>query len=503
MHKTIVLNLLLLLLFVWPAEAEIVRVELYPDQARVDEVLSMEEKGTEAGFELSAHVRPNTIRIESQEAEIISLSTDIKSSAPAQEMASLKTRLAELEQKKDRIKSSINSLQGEISYLRQAKPASEKGEKLVISLGKAIKDKLQGTYSGLFEQKRLLKEVEKEIQDIENDLKRISGNTDKKLVLNLFLRKAAGPGTKFYLSYVVDKCGWKSEYRVNGEPERQLVDFSWNAAIWQNTGMDWDECELLLSTSKPFWRLTPPKNGTWNINPVRKNKVLAEGRSEAAMDKTSMALATAAEPRALPSKRKQFRTLYDVGTLSLKSGQDRNVAVKQESWPADFDYLVRPYRIAAAFVRAVVDFDAAMRIPRGRAAFFLDSAYVGQGALEIQEKQKEFYFGPDKQVIVDFKNIDNMSGQSGFLSSKSSYSWKWLVGITNNKIKPIDVVIQDIMPKPGDKDIKLEKTFDPKPDKEENRVVTWNLKIEPETEQKVTYGYDIAYPEDMRLELGR
>ncbi len=502
MCKKIFFYFLFSFILACPAGAEITRVEIYPDQARVQETIVLDGGEKRINTELSAHARKNTLRVQAQQADIASLSSRMRSSAPAKRIESLKKKLAELKREKDGLKSEINSLQGEISYYRQAKPAPENSVSSVRSMASALKNELQKAYAELFEQQRKAEEVEKKIKDIEKDLEQATGDRDKKLVVDILLKKPAVSESEIYLSYVVDNCGWESEYRLNADPADQQVDFTWKARVWQNTGVDWERAEMLLSTSRPVWRLHPPETGTWNITPVKENRVLREGRSKMSADKAVLALAPSAEPDT-PREQREFRTVYKLGELSLQTGKSTAAEVSRESWPAEFDYLIRPYKAQTAFVRAQIEYEQGMRIPRGKASFFLDSAYVGQGTLEVRGREKDLFFGPDKQMQVDMVNLDSMSGETGFFASKKSYSWKWRVNITNNKTKPAHVVLQDVLPKLGNKDIELEKTFDPQPDKNKDRLLVWSMDIAPGAEKQVIYGYDITYPEDMRLDLGR
>jgi uncharacterized protein (TIGR02231 family) len=502
MYKKIFFSFLLSFILACPAGAEITRVEIYPDQARVQETLALGGGEKLISAELSAHVRQNTLRVHAQQADIASLSSRMRTSAPAKRIESLKNKLIELKKKRDGLKSQINSLQGEISYFRQAKPAPENSVNSVLSMASAVKNELQKSYAVLFEQQRKTEEVEKKIQDIEKDLQQATGDRDKKLVVDILLKKPAVSESEIYLSYVVDNCGWKSEYRLNADPGNKQVDFTWKARVWQNTGVDWERAEMLLSTSRPVWRLHPPETGTWNITPVKENKVLREGRSKMSADKAVLALAPSSEPD-MPREQREFRTVYKLGELSLQTGKSSVAEVRRESWPAKFDYLIRPYKAQTAFVRAQIKYEQGVRIPSGKASFFLDSAYVGQGTLEVRGREKDLFFGPDKQMHVDMVNLDRMSGESGFFASKKSYSWKWRVKITNNKTKPVQVVLQDVLPKLGNEDIELEKTFDPQPDKKKDRLLVWSMDIAPGAEKQVIYGYDLTYPEDMRLDLGR
>ncbi len=502
MCRNVCVCILLSLVLANPASADTKRVEIYPDQARVEKTIVAEHKTDRLKVELSAHTRSNTLRVRSDGPGISSLASEKVSFSPGERISSLKKKLSILRGKKSALQSRVDSLKGEVAYIKKTKPVPDKGIQSVLSMGEALRKRLQKAYSELFEQEKGLKEIRGKIKEVERKIKEATGKKDEKLVLKIVFSSQLTPGTKIHLGYVVDNCGWKSMYRLNAKPGKQEVGFRWKARIWQNTGVDWKGAEMSLSTSKPVWRLLPPAKGNWSISPVRRKKVLDAAEAPRAKQ-GSRALKAFNQSAVSGKKERQFRTVYQLGNLSVESGKKKTVNIKKKSWPAEFDYLLRPYKAQAAFVRARVDFGQAVRMPAGKASYFLDSAYVGEGRLDIRDVKKELFFGPDRQIKVGFVNVDKKSGESGFLDKKDTYSWKWETVITNNKSLAVDVVVQDILPKLGDKEIEMEKTFNPKPDKIEDRTINWKLHIPSGKQKKVLYGYDIAYPRDMRLNMGR
>jgi hypothetical protein len=71
-------------------------------------------------------------------------------------------------------------------------------------------------------------------------------------------RPEGAEGTTVRLSYLVEGAGWQPKYRFHAEGEDAPVRLQYLAAIEQQTGEDWKDVSLVLSTSQPSLNAAPP-----------------------------------------------------------------------------------------------------------------------------------------------------------------------------------------------------------------------------------------------------
>ncbi len=111
-------------------------------------------------------------------------------------------------------------------------------------------------------------------------------------------------------------------------------------------------------------------------------------------------------------------------------------------------------------------------------------------------------FGSDPGIVVDVKT-DHVAGEKGLLARKNTYNWNWTINLTNHKNFAVDLKVEDSYPHSGHKKIILIESFTPpQPTREADQLI-WNLTIPPQGKQQINYGYQVTYPEDMPVSLGR
>jgi hypothetical protein len=72
-------------------------------------------------------------------------------------------------------------------------------------------------------------------------------------------KKNGDPG-KVRLNYLVDSALWRPQYKLRaGAKEKEPVQLEYLAAIVQQTGEDWSNVDLILSTAQPMLNAAPPE----------------------------------------------------------------------------------------------------------------------------------------------------------------------------------------------------------------------------------------------------
>jgi len=111
-------------------------------------------------------------------------------------------------------------------------------------------------------------------------------------------------------------------------------------------------------------------------------------------------------------------------------------------------------------------------------------------------------FGSDPGITVDVKTA-HVAGEKGILAKKRIYNWKWNINVANHKNFAIDLRVEDSYPHAGHEKIVLKELFSPPLPTQQNDQLIWNLTLPPQGKQQLQYGYQVTYPEDMPVSLGR
>lgn len=112
-------------------------------------------------------------------------------------------------------------------------------------------------------------EVEQFLNRKLNELSAGPNRTERDAVITV--NKANNAGGKIRLNYLVNNAAWAPQYKFRANKERDPVLVEYLAAIRQQSGEDWGNVAITLSTAQPMLNASPPelKALAMSINPGR------------------------------------------------------------------------------------------------------------------------------------------------------------------------------------------------------------------------------------------
>lgn len=84
-----------------------------------------------------------------------------------------------------------------------------------------------------------------------------ASRTEREAVITV--DKANPAAGKVRLNYLVNAAGWQPQYKLRAGGEKDPVQIEYLAAIGQQSGEDWSDVELVLSTAQPMLNAAPPE----------------------------------------------------------------------------------------------------------------------------------------------------------------------------------------------------------------------------------------------------
>lgn len=484
-------------------------VILYPTGATVSELTTM-SKGTTTATLLLPHVAiPESLKLAlhaAPEQKITGI--EFESILPeTSDFKELKELISQLEQEIDAINDQVQSRTLALNYWKNQHDLSIKTLADARTMGKIIREESIVLLQGVTQLEQKKTKLEKQLKEALNQLQQKTGNKQRNWQVQVRLSLPTTADLKLAYSYRIRRAGWQSSYSLNALPDQKKIQWTWTAKIKQQTGLDWTGVNLKIATAEPVFTLVPPKIRPWEI---REEQVL---RARSNMKMVTMAMpqemamdaAPAIEaPPVPPRVEGQLFDIYDLGRVDVASGKESRIKVREGIWNAAFTYLARPLLSEQVFLEAHLDLtEGFLPLPTGMASIQVDGIHVGQRNFSLHEKQDiTMSFGSDPGIIVDVKTA-HVAGEKGLLARKNTYKWNWEVSLINNKNFAIDLKVEDSYPHSGHEKIVLKESFAPPlPIREKDQLI-WNLTISPQGEQQINYGYQVTYPEDMPVSLGR
>ncbi len=320
------------------------------------------------------------------------------------------------------------------------------------------------------------------------------------------------------VSYIVSNAGWTPSYDLRSRGTAEPVQLTYKANVFQNSGEDWNEVNLKLSTSNPNRSNIKPELPIWYLNyyAARRDatttfggamRQLADVDDETKKLKEKMEELSPAQSAANYSQMVETMTNveFDVKLpYSIPSdGITHVVSVKSEELPSDYYHYVVPKIENEAFLLAKVTGWEELNLLPGKATVFYEGTYVGETVLNpsVLGDTLELALGRDHGITVSRKKLPEKEKSKVFgndIVKTITYELK----MKNNKSKSVNLIIEDQIPVALNKNIKVEVKDNGKAEYNETTgLLKWNTTMASKENKSLSFTYAVTYNKDMPLSM--
>ena len=319
------------------------------------------------------------------------------------------------------------------------------------------------------------------------------------------------------LSYVVNGAGWRPVYDLRVKDTQSPVNLSYKARVFQNTGQNWEDIKLTLSTSNPALGGNKPELTTQYVDfpqPVvmreTNNQDMAFSRS-AKFSVEGSAVDAAAAPMADVQSTADF-TQIEVNDLSVSfdialpydiptGGQPQLVDIARHEVPATYRHFAIPKLDPDAFLVAQLNGWEKYNLLNGSANVYLQGTYVGETQLTTQNTNDTLTLslGRDKKVIVKRERLNEFSSKR-FIGSNIRETLTYRITVRNTKPEAVRLTLEDQVPVSQNSDIEVnvEEVSGAKRDQETGKL-SWEVDLKSNESRTFDIRFEIKYPKGKNI----
>lgn len=203
-----------------------------------------------------------------------------------EETRKLQDELAQLTLAREKIDADVKAVQENLKTLVKLEAfmgvstvqSAEKGAlnaEAAITLVKYIKDSRTESTRELIKLEQEVKANQAKAAGIQakaNELAGVTNRTERDAVI-VVDRGDAGAAGKVRLNYLVDQASWRPQYKLRAGKAKEPVQIEFLAAVLQNSGEEWANVNLVLSTAQPMLNASPPDLQSLRVAAVHKSSV--------------------------------------------------------------------------------------------------------------------------------------------------------------------------------------------------------------------------------------
>ncbi len=349
---------------------------------------------------------------------------------------------------------------------------------------------------------RKIAELDNKINILKDKLKDIRSRNPKKKTIRIIAFSRSSSDYHIKIAYNVQGGRWTPRYNIKALIDAGKLELTAFASVFQNTGEDWKNCHLLLSTASPIFNIRTPKVNPWYIYKYRRIQAARSSSRDKAYEKEAAPMLQATGWRKPSSPIEQGVSLqYAVPYKhTVKSGgSPAQITITKNSFTAHFNYLIIPRLLPKAFLEAHFKNNTKYIFMQGYASTFVGNDYTGKTMLSnlTPSDSATIYPGTDDRIKVERKLIEKKVRKSGLGGKTIVREFTYENTVTNLHKTPIDITMVEEVPVSTDADIKITYVkFSVSPDRSEKGmgIFYWNRKLNGGQKLTVRVSFAIKSP---------
>lgn len=385
-------------------------------------------------------------------------------------------------------------------------------------------DTLSRALAGLRRVAEQRDDLERQLSAAQGELGQLQGQLNRRTkTVTLRVNLARAGKLDLNVSYAVAGARWTPSYDARLRPADRSVDLGYFGVIRQNTGEDWNNVKLTLSTARPALGGGAPKLNPWIIDvaappppmpapvaaaaPAMRPEPRARQSPKAAYAEAAAAdMAPVLEEAKVSTAEVQSEAtsasfqIRQPATLPSDNSTQR-VAITTAKLPATLQYQSTPALREAAFLTALANNNTEYPFLAGTLNTFLEDAFVAASSMKpvMPGEKVELALGADDGISIKRQLVNRFTESTGFSGNGKRVTYEYKITVKNNKATKEQVSFKDRLPisrnekievkllSPADRDIK----------REDDGVLVWNWDMEPGKSRDAVLKFSVDYPGDI------
>jgi uncharacterized protein (TIGR02231 family) len=393
------------------------------------------------------------------------------------------------------------------------------------------KAKIIAAHAALDEQREELQNKLTMVQSQLNELRGAGGRGFKTVTVRVSAAQAGN--LEVALSYTVPGASWSPSYDARVLSAEHAVALGYFGIVRQNTGEEWKDVALTLSTARPGLGGAAPVLTAWNLDlyqpedQVRLDAFMVRkeaGKSKRAMEAPAVASVNMqtvtsgyvdgpmpppeskdAELAAATIEAGATSASFKIATTASvpSDNSPQKVPITSTKLSANPEYLTVPKRLATAFLTTKVMNTSDFPLLAGAMNVFLDGTFVATSSLRTVMSGEKFdlALGADEGISVKHKRVQKFTEDTGLTNSGKRITYEYLLTVQNNKKTTERVIVADQVPLSRNEKIVVKllspDAKDAKPTDE--GTLKWSLDLKPGEKRELTVKFSVDYANDVMV----
>ncbi|MBN2890705.1 MAG: DUF4139 domain-containing protein [Bacteroidales bacterium] len=364
----------------------------------------------------------------------------------------------------------------------------------------------------------LYQQLVKDKSRVQNQLYELNANSSfTRKEVRILVESKTALNADVDLKYLVSYAGWSPIYDLKAKDTDAPISLVYRANVYNNTGIDWKNIDLTLSTNDANLSNSKPVLSTWFLKEtatVYSNMAKGEGyvqqmavpQSNDAFDISGQLyggeLTNAFEYEAVvPVLSHEFK--IDKKYSVPADDKPYLVYITEEELKADYQHFAITKLDPGVFLLAKVIGWEDLNLIDGPAKIYYAGSYIGNSFISTRNVTDtlDFSLGRDNRVMVTRHDLNKFSS-SQMIGNKKKTTFEYQYELKNNHKSQISLELTDQIPISQSDEIEV-KVIELSGGEltESTGEVVWKVTLNPGEMKKINFSFSVKYPKNSNIPL--
>lgn len=501
-------------------------VTVYPDGATVTRVIKLDLPAGDSvirAADFPPSLDPASLRIEGEgRARLVIGAIDARPPRAERPPAfpELEKKAEALRDQRDALDDRIAAAMAQQTFAKrfaETAPAGlgDKGEARPLaewrSAFAAVSEEVAATAGVIRAAKLRQREIDRELAQIEAQMK---ADPPRKMEVRIDLASEAASPATLRVTYTVRGARWTPLYDARldtgGKDKKPALELVRRAEITQNTGEDWSDVALAVSTQRIARGGSAPELTSLIVRYREPPRPMAGSLQR--MDAATAPAPRAKAEMAVPTQEREaevdasgFQVTFRIpGRVAIATNEGaKSVRIATAAIAPELAVRTVPALDPTAFLEAGFKHGEDAPLLPGRVSLYRDGIFVGRSVMpaSAREESVRLGFGADDKVKVSRSVVRKTEGSAGIISSSKTDEREFKTTVKNGHVTPLKVVVEDQLPVSEIEDVKVELLAATTPPtardvRDRRGVLEWAFDAQPGEARDIKLAWRVRWPAD-------
>lgn len=312
----------------------------------------------------------------------------------------------------------------------------------------------------------------------------------------------------FELTYISGSATWFPSYDVRYTGNDNPLRITYLANIIQNTGILWENVQLILSSALSQQQNVKPELSPWLLDFIQPQKDAEEGMMVRVRGIGAIRAGDDVSLEEVVSSIWSDETLsfsYKIDELYTIEPRNNMMTIRfnEEITDADYIHFTSPKSDQSVYLIAEIEDWQSLNFLGGNVNLYIDNNYLGRTNIQRDSigDVLSLTLGRDESIVVDRKPQREFTS-TNFFGNRVRQDFQYTITVQNNGRHQINLQVQDQLPVSSNEDIRVtNRQISGSVTETENGFLFWDFKLNPNQKETIQFGYQVEHPRGRQINL--